>query len=89
MEDIQNVDFYDPKLIKIIQDPMHTNHSTVIRSLFCLAICHDIIIDDKGGKIKYSASSPDEMAIVNFCRYCGVFFKGIDGDNYINLQFQG
>ena len=89
MKNITNVDFYDPSFFNIINDEHHQEHNNALNCLFLLAICHDIIINDKNGEITYSASSPDEMAIVNFTRYCGVFFKGIDEENNFTIEYKG
>jgi len=39
--------------------------------LYLLALCHNIITEIKDGKIVYNASSPDELALVNFARFIG------------------
>ena len=43
-----------------------------------LACCHSIIIDKKQGK--YNASSPDELALVNFAKQSGYVFSSKIGD---------
>lgn len=32
--------------------------------------------------MKYNASSPDELAFVNFTKFCGVEYLGLNKDNY-------
>ena len=39
--------------------------------LFHLALCHTIIIEKVNNQIVYNASSPDELALLNFAKYCG------------------
>lgn len=39
-------------------------------------------------RIISKSASPDEMALVNFAKFCGVEFKGIDEDNYILVEFR-
>jgi len=39
-----------------------------------LACCHTVILDEKKGQ--YSASSPDELALVNAGKQFGYEFKG-------------
>ena len=34
----------------------------------------------------YNASSPDELALVNFAKVCGYRFMGIDDDNNMTLR---
>lgn len=36
-----------------------------------MSLCHSIITESKDGKILYNASSPDELALVNFARFIG------------------
>jgi phospholipid-transporting ATPase len=36
-----------------------------------LAFCHTIVIEKRGEEIIYNASSPDELALVNFAKFCG------------------
>ena len=50
-----------------------------------LAVCHTVItqdiLNDAGEKIlNYSASSPDELALVNAARFFGYTFLGWDED---------
>jgi phospholipid-transporting ATPase len=55
-----------------------------------LALCHTIITEasDKG-EIIYNASSPDELALINFARFAGVEYQGIDPDNFMHISFRG
>jgi len=39
------------------------NDKDLVRTVILLAVCHDIIIDEKKGV--YNAASPDELALVN------------------------
>lgn len=48
-----------------------------------LGVCHTIITDKKVGKdgkeeIVYNASSPDELALLNFAKFCGFEYRGLD-----------
>jgi len=62
-EQLSNVNFYDPQLDEILDDPENKNHEILKRTLIFLACCHTIIIDEKKGT--YNAASPDELALVN------------------------
>tara|TARA_B100000780_G_C20880857_1_gene350406 strand:+ start:192 stop:341 length:150 start_codon:yes stop_codon:yes gene_type:complete len=42
---------------------LKNNDKHLVKTVMCLAICHDIIIDAKKGV--YNAASPDELALVN------------------------
>lgn len=50
----------------------------------CLACCHTILIDEETNE--YQASSPDELALINFAKYSGYEFKGIDMQNIITIK---
>lgn len=39
-----------------------------------MASCHSILIEHKEDFLVYNATSPDELALVNFCKFCGVEF---------------
>ena len=51
-----------------------------------LTLCHSVIADDskkKKDEVIYNASSPDELALLNFAKFCGYNFNGIDeSSNY-------
>lgn len=50
---------------------------------------HTIITEKTSdGKIVYNASSPDELALVNFAKFCGVEFLGVDDNNNIKVSFK-
>lgn len=40
--------------------------------MFLLALCHTIIIEKTGTELVYNASSPDELALINFAKYLGI-----------------
>ena len=60
---LDNVNFYDPHMYKVLGDKNHKDHASLERCLVFLACCHTIIIDEKKGR--YNAASPDELALVN------------------------
>ena len=53
-----------------------------------IALNHTIITE-KGadGKMGYNASSPDELALVNFAKFCGSEYLGIDEENNMTVRF--
>lgn len=36
----------------------------------------------------YNASSPDELALINFAKFCGMKFMGTNENNEILIDFQ-
>jgi len=55
-----------------------------------LALCHTVItevLDDKS--IKYNASSPDELALVNFAKFCNIEFVDTDVDKNMKINVLG
>ena len=53
-----------------------------------LTLCHSVIADDskKKNEIIYNASSPDELALLNFAKLCGYNFHGIDESNNFEIS---
>jgi phospholipid-transporting ATPase len=54
--------------------------------MLCLSLCHTIITQTVKDEILYNASSPDELALINFAKLCGYRFMGIDDDNIMTLR---
>jgi len=54
--------------------------------LMSQALCHTVMVEHENGKSSYSASSPDELALVNFAKFCGYEFKGTDEHNIMTVQ---
>ena len=46
------------------------------------------MIENKNGEIHYMASSPDEVALINFARFAGFEFQGIDAQSNIQILYQ-
>jgi magnesium-transporting ATPase (P-type) len=57
--------------------------------LLLLALCHTIIIENKGGRLNYNASSPDELALVNAARFFGVKYLDRDEENTLTIDYKG
>lgn len=61
--------------------------------MLMLALCHTIITDKKYDKkldkevIEYNASSPDELALLNFAKYMGFEFISNE-DNVMTVKIQ-
>lgn len=87
---VTNVDFHDRGLIDILNDKNSEEYENVKRALFFLSICHSVIVEPSNSNSSntiYNASSPDEMALVNFARFCGIEFRGINENNEIIINF--
>ncbi len=53
--------------------------------MFLLALCHTIITEEKDNELIYNASSPDELALINFAKYAGFYYKGMDEKNVMTV----
>ncbi|CAD8203960.1 unnamed protein product [Paramecium pentaurelia] len=84
---VTNVDFRDKKLIEAIQDQNHFMHKQVKDCLIMLSICHTVIADQKDNKLIYNATSPDELALLNFARFVGFEFLGSDENGIKRVRF--
>lgn len=69
-----NVNFVDPELWNVLRDPNHPNHTNVFEFFFHLAINHSVMPEVSGDDVVYSASSPDEGALVYAARHFGFKF---------------
>ena len=77
---LSNVNFHDPKMFENLKN----NDKDLVRTIICLAVCHDIIIDEKKGV--YNAASPDELALVNAAKQFGYEFAGMDADDVMTIK---
>lgn len=77
---LSNVNFHDPKMFANLK----ANDKDLIRTIIHLAVCHEIIIDEKKGS--YNAASPDELALVNAAKQFGYEFAGKDGDEIMTIK---
>ncbi|KAL4478908.1 hypothetical protein ABPG72_019345 [Tetrahymena utriculariae] len=99
MEDISgfpkvtNVDFRDQSFFTAFKNENHPEYLKIKKTLEILALTHTVITEEKeeNGKkeIIYNAASPDELALVNFAKYCGVEYKGIDEQQNLIYTFKG
>ncbi|CAD8051177.1 unnamed protein product [Paramecium sonneborni] len=51
-------------------------------ALLCLSLCHSVV----KSKNKLIGSSPDELAILDYCEQKGYLFQGIDNNNHITIN---
>lgn len=54
-----------------------------------MALCHAIITEEKNGDIYYNASSPDELALVNFAKFCNYTYLGMSSNNEMRVDCDG
>ena len=85
---IPNVDFHDANLLNILNNPENNQHEFVKHAVFFLALCHTVVAEYKQNEVIYNTSSPDELALINFAKFCGVEFKGVE-DNNLLVEFKG
>jgi magnesium-transporting ATPase (P-type) len=77
---LPNVNFHDPKMFENLKN----NDKALVRTIMALALCHDIIIDEKKGV--YNAASPDELALVNAAKQFGYEFAGCNADDIMTIK---
>lgn len=80
MKSVAHVDFEDPFFFNKI--PVDEDIQEI---LLLLSTCHSIMIYNNN----YNASSPDELALVNFGKKCGYEFLGKDKHNNILVKVMG
>jgi len=83
---VENVDFDDPNFLSILDQPKHQENKNIVEMLIAQALCHTVMVEHENGKSSYSASSPDELALVNFAKFCGYEYKGTDEHNIMTIQ---
>lgn len=86
---VTNVDFRDGTFFEILNNATHPLCEKVRKCLFFLAICHTVLGEKKDDDVIYNASSPDELALINFAKFCGVKFLGTTEENEILVVYQG
>ena len=87
---VTNCDFTDNSFYQDLQNKDEENHEFVNEYLLFLALCHTIITEkNEQGKLEYNASSPDELALLNFAKFMGYEFIGIDENNFMKVVIKG
>nr|CCA23888.1 phospholipidtransporting ATPase putative [Albugo laibachii Nc14] len=80
---VSNVNFLDEKLWTDALDSQERMQGELIRGfLLHLALCHTVLIEqldaeaeeNASDQVRYSASSPDEQALVSMAKFCGYEF---------------
>lgn len=79
-----SVNFKDADFDKVLNGPSdNPRREELLNALLFLALCHTIIVDEHG---KYSAASPDELALVNMAKKYGLEFEKTDKEGYIIIN---
>jgi len=86
--EVTNVDFRDGVFFEILNDENNIRHQEIRKCLFFLAICHTALAEKKDDDIVYNASSPDELALINFAKFAGMKFMGTNEENEILVEFE-
>lgn len=81
---VTNVEFADRRLFDHLKKE-HPNRKNLERYLTLLSLCH-VIIPEKN---EYNASSPDELALANFAKFCGYEFVETSEDGHMVVQIDG
>lgn len=48
-----------------------------------------IVTETRNGDTIYNSSSPDEIALTNFAKFCGFEYQGMNANNEITANFNG
>lgn len=86
---VSNVRFLDQDFLNVLKDPLHPMFPRAEDCLIHLTVCHTVIAEAKGDDLVYNASSPDELALLNFAKFCGYVYKGTDEGNNIVVAHNG
>jgi phospholipid-transporting ATPase len=86
---VSNVNFKDKNFFTALNNSSNNNHKIAHECLLMLSLCHTIFPEEKGDKIFYNASSPDELALVNFAKMCGYEFTQVDSKNTYTIKRDG
>ena len=83
---VKNVDFADPLAWQHLSNKNSNEGRKLAKAAELLGLCHTIVLEKSG---EYNAASPDELAFVYFAKLVGCEFKGMDDDNFLNLDYFG
>jgi phospholipid-transporting ATPase len=69
-----------------MNDISHPKRLPLQNTLIALALCHTIIREQHQDQTaSYNASSPDELALVNFAKFIGYEYLGTDQNDTIKV----
>ncbi|KRX06108.1 P-type ATPase, cytoplasmic domain N [Pseudocohnilembus persalinus] len=93
---VTNINFQDDEYFNFIQKLQNQQTQQQLKnsenknvlnfqeSLICQAICHSVLIDSETNE--YQAAYPDELALINFSKYSGYEFQGVDKNNIATIK---
>lgn len=61
------------------------HHHNVINSLLIMAVCHSVEVYQQSDNYHYVATSPDELALLNFAKMLGFRYLGKDHNNLVKI----
>lgn len=85
---VTNVNFRDQVFFTALNDANNSERAHVEKALILLSLCHNVIVQKKNEQLVYNASSPDELALINFAKFCGVEYRGIDEHNNVTIFYK-
>ncbi|EAS00136.2 phospholipid-translocating P-type ATPase, flippase family protein (macronuclear) [Tetrahymena thermophila SB210] len=81
---VDYVDFDDYEFFKLVE----SKDQKTIDLLHCIFLCHNVVVEKDHSNnpmlsddVHYSASSPDELALISFAKLAGYIFKGSKKEN--------
>jgi phospholipid-transporting ATPase len=83
---VTNVEFSDPAMWQVIGQRSNASDPLVkktMKGIDLLSVCHTVVVEKDGS---FNASSPDELAFVNFTKLIGCDFMGLDEDNNLMIN---
>lgn len=83
---VTNVEFSDPTMWQVIGQRTNGSDPQIkktLKGIDLLSVCHTVVVEKDGS---FNASSPDELAFVNFSRLIGCDFLGLDDDNNLSIN---
>lgn len=86
---VTNVNFADSKFFTALENKNNNNYNSLDQVLLFLALCHTVIMEVKDNQNVYNASSPDELALINFAKFAGYEFCGVDDFNRMMVSVKG
>ena len=70
-------------------DRLANGGSDAIEGMLFLSVCHTVVTEKKSdGSIVYNASSPDELALLNFAKFVGFEYLGMDQNNVLTIRYK-
>ena len=90
---VTNFNFHDDEFTNHSQDPSHPNYQNIQNFIEALALCHSGVTEKSAvegdDNVTYSASSPDELALINAAKYFGYYFKYRDEHGNMEIEING